>query len=339
MPKFSVVVPVYKIEEYLRECVDSILSQDYTDFEVILVDDGSPDNCPRICDEYAMKDSRVKVIHQKNSGVSAARNNGIKAASGEYLWFVDGDDKIVDGAFEIIQKFFELDFDVLSFGDIPQINCSQAEMSDGKRYAFIYNEDEKLRLINCANSGGFLPYSWKKIFKASYIKDNGIIYDSRLSYGEDAIFNFEAFIRAERIVLSENCIYWYRMRDDGASKKIDDIFDIESFKQLELNCGLRDEIFKRYGSKDNIGYYEDKSRFILETLFMYVLIIKIYRSKSRNKYTIFKKVASSEFIQNAYRYFNVNKIKSKSLDWYVLWAVKHRIYIIGHLICKYVLYK
>ena len=111
--------------------------------------------------------------------------------------------------------------------------------------SIINNEDEKSKLINCSNSGGFLPYSWKKIFKASYIKDNGIVYDSRLSYGEDSVFNFEAFIRAERIVVSEDCVYWYRMRNDGASKKNDDIFNIESFKQLELNCRLRDEIFER----------------------------------------------------------------------------------------------
>ena len=94
MPTISVIVPVYKVEPYLRRCVDSILGQTFTDFELILVDDGSPDNCPAICDEYAVKDSRVHVIHQENGGLSAARNAGIDASSGEYLMFIDSDDFI-----------------------------------------------------------------------------------------------------------------------------------------------------------------------------------------------------------------------------------------------------
>lgn len=90
--KFSVIVPVYKVEAYLPECVESILSQSFGDFEVILVDDGSPDRCPAICDAYAERDGRVRVIHQANKGVSAARNNGLFAARGEYIVFVDSDD-------------------------------------------------------------------------------------------------------------------------------------------------------------------------------------------------------------------------------------------------------
>lgn len=93
-PKISCIVPVYNVEKYLRRCVDSILAQTFTDFELILVDDGSPDGCPAICDEYAEKDSRVRVIHQENKGVSAARNAGLDMARGEYVCFVDGDDEV-----------------------------------------------------------------------------------------------------------------------------------------------------------------------------------------------------------------------------------------------------
>ena len=94
MPKISVIVPVYKVEAYLQECVDSILAQTFEDFELILVDDGSPDNCGAICDAYAGKDSRVKVIHQENQGLSGARNTGIEASKGEFLTFVDSDDMV-----------------------------------------------------------------------------------------------------------------------------------------------------------------------------------------------------------------------------------------------------
>ena len=94
MPRLSIIVPVYKVEKYIHKCVDSILNQTFTDYELILVDDGSPDNCGKICDEYAKKDSRVKVIHKKNGGQSSARNKGLDHAKGNYISFIDSDDDI-----------------------------------------------------------------------------------------------------------------------------------------------------------------------------------------------------------------------------------------------------
>ena len=93
-PLISVVIPIYKVEKYLCECVDSVINQTYTNLEIILVDDGSPDNCPAICDDYASKDSRIKVIHKENGGQSSARNAGIKIAKGEYISFIDSDDYV-----------------------------------------------------------------------------------------------------------------------------------------------------------------------------------------------------------------------------------------------------
>ena len=96
----SIIVPIYKVEKFLPKCIESILAQSYSDFELILVDDGSPDECPEICDEYAAKDQRIIVIHQKNSGVSAARNVGLKKAKGQYIGFVDPDDFIAQDMYE-----------------------------------------------------------------------------------------------------------------------------------------------------------------------------------------------------------------------------------------------
>ena len=96
----SVIVPVYNVEKFLVKCVDSILAQTYTNLEIIIVDDGSPDNCPAICDELAKKDSRIKVIHKENGGASSARNAGLDIAKGEYIGFVDGDDYIAKDMYE-----------------------------------------------------------------------------------------------------------------------------------------------------------------------------------------------------------------------------------------------
>lgn len=117
----TVIVPVYKVEPYLRRCLDSIINQTYRDLEIILVDDGSPDNCPAICDEYAAKDSRVKVIHQKNKGLSGARNAGLDVATGDYIAFVDSDDWIELNMYEVaIQKMNQEKLDLVAFGLINE---------------------------------------------------------------------------------------------------------------------------------------------------------------------------------------------------------------------------
>ena len=339
MPEFSIIIPIYKVEKYLRECVDSILNQDYTDFEVILVDDGSPDGCPQICDEYAAKDSRVKVIHQQNSGVSAARNNGIEAASGRYFWFVDGDDGITDGAFEVIKSYLGFDFDVLDFGDIPDGVKAEDNEINNKKYALIHSRDDIEKLMSHANDKRFMHYSWKKIFKASFIKDNGIRFDSRLSYGEDSVFNFEAYIRADKIIFSEDWVYKYRDRDDSASKTIEGIFKMDFISQLELNCAIRDELYEKYSGRYTKSYYENKGFFVLEQLLIFVILKKIYGSSNRNKYRIFRTVSSSAFVRDCFKNYDINKAKRKSLEWRVLWAIKYRLFFLGHILCKYVLYK
>ena len=104
MPLFSIIVPVYKTEQYLEKCIQSILEQNYNNFELILVDDGSPDRCPQICDAYQKRDARIKVFHKTNGGVSSARNLGLKVATGKYIWFVDSDDYIEEFS---LQQLYE----------------------------------------------------------------------------------------------------------------------------------------------------------------------------------------------------------------------------------------
>lgn len=100
----SIIIPIYKVEQYLDECVTSIINQTYKDLEIILVDDGSPDKCPRMCDEWAKKDARIKVVHKKNGGLSSARNAGLKVAKGEYIGFVDSDDYVDETMYEDLMR-------------------------------------------------------------------------------------------------------------------------------------------------------------------------------------------------------------------------------------------
>ena len=103
--RFSIVIPIYKVEKYLRPCIDSVLQQTFRDFELILVDDGSPDSCPQICDEYAAKDARVKVVHKINGGQASARNAGLEVAQGDYVCYVDSDDYLIDN--KVLERLLE----------------------------------------------------------------------------------------------------------------------------------------------------------------------------------------------------------------------------------------
>ncbi len=132
MSLLSVVIPVFKVESYLQECVDSVLSQTYTDIEVILVDDGSPDSCPDICDDYALSDHRVRVIHQTNQGLSAARNAGIEAAQGEFIAFVDSDDYVSPNYFQVAMELLNKISD-LDIAEMPMI--SRFNTKETVRYA------------------------------------------------------------------------------------------------------------------------------------------------------------------------------------------------------------
>ena len=125
---FSVIVPIYNIEKYLRRCIDSVLAQTFDDYELILVDDGSPDNCPAICDEYALRDSRIKVIHKENGGLVSARQAGMELAVGDYVFHLDGDDAICDDALESAYKIIsEKNPDIISFS---YRSCISGEVGD-----------------------------------------------------------------------------------------------------------------------------------------------------------------------------------------------------------------
>ena len=180
MPTFSIIVPVYNTEQFLDKCVSSILAQTYNDFELILVDDGSPDSCPQMCDKYAQNDSRIKVIHKKNGGVSSARNCGIDAAKGTYLWFVDSDDYIEPVS---LQRLFEVqnshNAELYVFNNRSVCELSTENINDFfRKYYFTY-------------ALGFEP--WNKFYKRDIIKANNLLFDTQEKIGEDLLFNINYY--------------------------------------------------------------------------------------------------------------------------------------------------
>ena len=338
MPKFSIIIPVYNVEKYLNQCVDSVLNQSFSDFEIILVDDGSPDNCPQICDEYAEKDNRVKVIHKENGGVSAARNSGIEISSGEFIWFVDSDDYIMENALTKISDRLSESTDIFGFNRLPLLYYDN-KIKDISNLEFSFDKEQLKELINYSHSNNILPYPWRYVYKASLIKDNEMRFDEKMRYGEDSVFNTEAFLRAENVEFIGERLYFYRQRDDAVSKIISKSFDFRAVEQMTLGINLREEIYNKLCEEPNDAFYEDMSKFILTTVFFIILLKRVYKSRNKNKFIIFKSISKEKILKNAFKRFDINKIKSKSLDWWVLWTVKHKLYFAGHLICRYFLYK
>ena len=204
MATISVIVPVYKAEEYLRCCVDSILAQTFTDIEVLLVDDGSPDGSGAICDEYAQKDIRVKVLHKANGGVSSARNAGLAHATGEYIMFTDSDDCIVPQACERLLQH-------AADGCWPIGSCYAWEDGEVSRYFPALGCDTRFAVQEFEKLGVRVYATWGRLYRREIIERQGLCFDEKLSYAEDAIFNHEYLRHVESIFVIEEPLYYYRI--------------------------------------------------------------------------------------------------------------------------------
>lgn len=215
MPELSIIVPVYKVEPYLRRCIDSILAQTFRDFELILIDDGSPDNCGTICDEYAEKDSRIKVIHQNNQGVSAARNVGLDIARGTYLGFVDSDDWIEPEMYEtMIATAKEKQVDVVVCG-IKYHNDNGIFVRSGFAEEAAFTQKTMLQDLygkpSCVGCGVV-----NKLFRVSCI--SGVRFQVGVKIAEDWQYLFHAFTRCDTAVKIRDTLYTVVERMGSATR-------------------------------------------------------------------------------------------------------------------------
>lgn len=212
MPKISIIVPVYKVEKYLHRCLDSIIAQTFTDWECILIDDGSPDGSGKICDEYAQKDGRFRVFHQENQGVSAARNKGLDEARGEYVNFIDSDDWIDSKLLELLYNSVN-DYEIVFFGNY---NCYK----DGNMVAHIPREaiclskkdteQEIFHLKFNDESFEYFGYTWNKMFRLSIIKDYSVKFINGLNLREDELFTMSYCQHISTLKVISESLYYYR---------------------------------------------------------------------------------------------------------------------------------
>jgi len=215
MDLISVIVPVYHVEDYLCECVDSICAQTYQNLEIILVDDGSDDNCPKLCDEYALKDSRIRVIHQEHQGPSSARNKGYESANGSYIGFVDSDDRIAD-------TFVESLYGLIIKYNAQIAACAYTCDPDGleKRAASIDVRTREAMLKDWHGRHKRIEtVVWNKLYERQIFEafEDGKIFPEGKVH-EDTYVSHLFVTHAERIVITSQKLYFYRRRKGSISR-------------------------------------------------------------------------------------------------------------------------
>ncbi len=245
---FSVIVPVYKVEKYLPICIESVLQQTFSDFELILVNDGSPDNCPAICDSYKEKDSRIKVVHKANGGLASARRAGIKVAEGEYVYNLDSDDLIEKDTLECAHKIItETGAQIVSFAyrwvkGGKTVNVTNDGLDEG---FYDKNAIEKYiypRLLMDKNMNHVSFYLSGKAIKREFILPHQLNVSEKISLGEDLCCVVPCYLNAESVYISKKEAYLYTVREDSLSKEF-------NTKQIFLIENVINEIAKNDFSK------------------------------------------------------------------------------------------
>lgn len=260
-PFFSIIVPVYNIrEDYLRTCIESIVNQPFSNIEVIIVDDGSPDSCGLICDNYAKKDNRIKVIHQTNQGVSAARNNGIDNANGEWIMFADPDDWIKENSYVQLSKYLlKSDIDILMFRHV-KISDNKEEILNFKLTPnFVYDTSdvfvkEKLyRLGMLPKETGFygFQYCWDKIYRRKFLLEHDIKFPVGVQKSQDKVFVLRCLEKINKFTFIDEICYYYRQNTDSVCYRYSEKADINRVKLAEIlipmSHRLDDEIGRKKG--------------------------------------------------------------------------------------------
>lgn len=305
--RISVIIPVYNVEKYLRRCLDSVEKQTFKDFEAILIDDGSKDGSGKICDEYAQKDSRFKVIHKANGGVSAARNDGLDRAQGDYISFIDSDDSFENIFLETLinaAEKYDADISVCGIkyitGDGEKKSEISAALNKNARLDRNYIENTVLKnIIDCRTDGYFSV--WNKLFKRSLFSD--VRFGNDISFGEDLIFAVKCFLKARSLCYTDKFLYNYYCLDGGL---------FNGYKRTFIHDII---ICRSFLISSLLPYADEKENFLQLNLKYYYYVLRqlsdIFRYEDR-RYKEFAAVVKNQKVKEICRAVVLASAKSKS---------------------------
>jgi len=256
----SIIVPIYNVEKYLKKCVDSILNQTYKNLEVILVDDGSPDGCPEICDAFALQDKRVKVIHKKNGGLMSARQAGLRAAAGEYIGFVDGDDWIEpDMYMSFYDSVIKYSPDIVVSEFIFDFESEKVKSSQNLSKPF-FTKQEMINEIYPSMlfkppyyNFGIYPCCWSKLYKKELLEKCLFKVTPEIKIGEDTAFTYPCLIQANSLAYVDKYSYHYMNNPDSMTGS----YDSNMEKTILIPYNILKQAFSEndYNFSSALNYY------------------------------------------------------------------------------------
>ena len=244
----SIIIPVYKVEKYLEKCINSIIGQTYTNLQIILVDDGSPDNSGKICDKYAKEDSRIEVIHKSNGGLSEARNRGIEIAKGKYIGFVDSDDYIKEDMYEVLYnliKKFQADVSICNLYDVIGDEKNIRNINEGIKE---YNRIDILKEVLMDKN--IQSYAWNKLYKKELFAN--IKYPIGRKY-EDIGTTFYVLEQCKKVVVTGSAEYFYLKREDSL---VNDVTEGTILDYIDLIIDRYLYVKKNIKELEKLNYYK-----------------------------------------------------------------------------------
>lgn len=319
----SVIVPVYNVEKYIKECIESIINQTYRNLEIILVDDGSKDKSGKICDEYSKIDSRIISIHQENLGVSSARNKGIEVAKGEWITFIDADDWIEENFCKImianLKENKQANCAICGYNRIVNGKIENNPFYNGKKVL-----DSNGYLINALNPQTGYGFCHMKLIKRVCVRE--IRFNENITVAEDALFNIELSNNVKKIIYVEQRLYNYRLNIQSVVKKYDKNYDDKYLTAMKV---CKQYIYKNYENNKTIiqNYYNFVAYHVL-----LVAVNYCYNPQNEEKMNSLKRICNYQEFEEGIDKSNYNNISlSRKV---ALFTLKHKLYILTSLICK-----
>ena len=326
-PLVSIIVPVYNVEKYLDKCVESIINQTYTNLEVILVDDGSPDNCPQMCDEWAQKDSRIRVVHKENGGLSDARNCGIEACNGEWVYFIDSDDYIACDTIEKLYNVAIVNNCDMSIGRYVEVHNGIEKESEYSGETFVYSQDEYWEQVYSLTLKSEYLIPVNLIISCNKLIKRNIFDFARFpksKYHEDEFIIHKLISKCNKIAFLDSKFYYYIQNDNSIMHKPSFVSVADALEALVQRENYFIENKKSFlnlsflSLLDNILWYYFDFKFIYKNKNLVKLSKKYFRyyykqalksNVANEPYYQKKRILYFSFYINDYLYRIVRKIK------------------------------
>ena len=330
----TVVITVYNEEKYISDCIESVINQTYTNLDIVIVDDGSSDNSPKICDDYSEKDTRIRVIHKPNGGSVSSRKTGIQEAKGEYITYIDGDDWLELDHYEKIMSQID-DADLFAFGLTCVYSDGRQEIITNDYKSGLFEDQElddlKHHAMYSGNFGkfGLFPSMCAKVFRTSLIKNNMLVVDNDIRMGDDGACTFPSVCDAKKIIINNDVVgYMYRKT---VSNSITTAYDFKEFSRIENLY----HVLKKAFEDRNAVYMNEQMTYYFAFLFMTQIVYELANLSLKNiaiKVKHIKEIREMDwvhFLRMTITYgnidkdlanliVNINNIPKMFFEWYVL---------------------